>query len=230
METITKLFPETNFKPALPGNAVSKFFCHECKNPLAHMTARKLMVNSKNSTQTFCDWCYVEQTTNQVIMGIEESSLKLVNFGTAKSFVWYHASIVENWLGTVQDGGYSTKEKNHEPLYVHCGTYEAAITISKIRFNEGAEKVIIHGVKIIDDATMSENIFKDMDEQWPTKTNNASKSLLGSDAIRYINRWEEPGSVSILVDSSKLVEVSVDEFSLRDFSKKTGWERFGTYF
>lgn len=209
-----KLTVDENIIEGTIGNTASNFACPTCRETLSHQTVLA-MKRIRSSEYVPCNHCGKAQKFDNLFVCIPETSASFLDAEVAKETVWFHATIVEEWLESVQTGGDFAIEGDDDPLYVHCGTYEAAADIANLRLEEGAETVDIYEIRITDDAVMSPRIFKD-ENDWFYNVTEASSRELNADVIRYANRWEAPGSISILADPRKLVQVSVTKVKKED--------------
>ena len=100
---------------------------------------------------------------------------------------WYHATDKKNWLDTVQ--------KNE--VMVHIGTKPSARTMAK--WNQREHIYVV----TVDPAAQVENALVEDTNDW----DDYHKELRN---IRYLNRWESPGQVSLLVEAKHLSLVRVD--------------------
>jgi hypothetical protein len=120
--------------------------------------------------------------------------------------VWYHGTGSVNWLDDVFRNVRATRGVHSEnPVLVHVGTLQAAqerngITQERHGRTHGAYlyKVTCRKGTIIED-----RIANDITE-FPRTVEEISQSTTAN-VVRYINRWESPGSVSLLADPRFLV-------------------------
>lgn len=120
-----------------------------------------------------------------------DPSYKFYDDDEVRNATWYHATHLENWLGD-EKAAFSYFE-------AHVGTEEAA-------FDRGISEYAIHGsrsngfylyeVKLAEDVTIAKEVVKD---------ENGVVAYDGSDVTRYINKWEDTASISLAVNSQKLV-------------------------
>ena len=105
---------------------------------------------------------------------------------TSKIFTrrWYHGTSLDDWHNGVLLA-------RRVPL-VHIGTRYAALERGK-----SLSRLFLYTIKVDAGATVHPKIFPDyndldgaVDAHWYD----------GYDAIRYINRWESPGSISLLIN------------------------------
>lgn len=153
--------------------------------------------------------CTVCGTYEEIAVTVNPASAHLMNEPAARSMVWYHATHVEDWYRKVSTG---EKMEAGEFLFVHVGTEEAALDIAITKyFQYNLKKVYMYKVTLKDSASLAGHIVDD-DTFWedfeiadPTSLKAAT-----ADAVRYLNRWESPGSISMLVNASALELVSVE--------------------
>lgn len=66
------------------------------------------------------------------------------------------------------------------------------------------------------EAILSDAILEDHND-WLYDVDESGRKTLGADAIRYLNKWESAGSISLLVDPRYLTAVRVDEVGIDNF-------------
>lgn len=189
----------------------SKHFCVECNR---HLTEEEY--------RTFYG---CKEYHNKTDLLVVPSSHHLLNAENAKDVIWYHATNVVNWLETVQSGAESDffgTDAGDVP-YVHVGTKGAATDRGVelyadtedlyIEQDQTIQGAFMYAVKLKEDAVISSQISADTNN-WFFFVNSKTQAQMGADAIRYVNRWESCGSISMLVDPRALELVSVEVMDL----------------
>lgn len=146
------------------------------------------------------------------------SSEFLLDASNALSVSWFHATCVEDWFEKVTTGQGMEKEAG-EFLYVHVGTESASREIAEDKYfrnpREG-ERIFLYELHLSSGALLSPSLLNDGETWWDfSSVTERTAEALGGDAVRYLNRWESPGSISLLVDARQLEFVSVTQIHSR---------------
>lgn len=144
----------------------------------------------KNDTNTYCCPCGEIFGLWSSDIWILPSSGKYLTKTKVIESKWYHSTYIQNWLGTVVDYGVE---------WVHVGTSLSARGRAKSEDPEFYKYK--HTVKIKPKARISPRIYIDYSDWRPVEMLNDSY-----DVVRYINRWESVGSISLMVRPSVLME------------------------
>lgn len=105
---------------------------------------------------------------------------------------WYHATTNPNWLEEVQ----STPN-----LMVHVGSEESAQDMANARLKQGNNKVYIHWLTLSTDTLLDPEFVVDTND-W---VDYYDPDIHEYNTYRYVNDFEHPGSVSLLVKADTLV-------------------------
>lgn len=156
------------------------------------------------------------------------SSHHLLDIETAQDAVWFHSTNVSNWLERVQSGlasEYFGMEDGEVP-YVHVGTKEAAMDRANEIYadnygndEETSDDAFMYQVRLKKDAVVSTHISEDTND-WFFLVEDKHKAKMEGDALRYVNRWESEGSISMLVDPNALELVSVEVIKVSPMLEK----------
>lgn len=189
----------------------SKHFCPECNRHL-----------SEEEYRTFYGCNSFHNKTNILVV---PSSHHLLNTENAKEVIWYHSTNIVNWLETVQSGKeseYFGTDEGDIP-FVHVGTRGAAMHRAielyagvEDLYQEAKETIngaFMYAVRLKKEAIVSRHISADTND-WPFFVHDDDKKEMEGDALRYVNRWESSGSISMLVDPQMLELVSVEVLEL----------------
>lgn len=157
-----------------------------------------------------CDTCGGDEQGSITVI---PDSVQFIQEDAVKDVIWYHATYVEDWFRKVSTGQDMQEEKG-DFLYLHVGSEQAARDIARDKyfsvFGGDLEPVFLYQVRLKADAVLSSRIVND-DETWSdfSSVTDETVEALGGDAVRYLNRWEAPGSISLLVDARQLEFVAV---------------------
>lgn len=213
METLIAIYPEVMRQSAVDAG-LSPFRCDNCST---HITKQ----NESDSPLWHevplveCELC--EDLNEGSITVIPESS-SLLQAEVARDTIWFHTTYVENWFEKVSTGQVMEEQREDgDFLYVHVGSENAALDNAHYKYFDGYSHsdeptVMLYQVKLKADAVLSPRVVND-DETWRDFDSvvEGSKEAIGGDAVRYLNRWESPGSISLLVDARQLELVSVQQ-------------------
>ena len=163
------------------------------------------------------DNTFREFTPDNCKVDVESRSAELIEDSAARTTVWYHATTRENW-----DKNILVRNPREGDLYVHLGTKSAAIERIHDSLDHKGGEFYLYEVTLMEDTNLASHILSD-DNVWPTHTNSDERyadswepvdwknEIQVHDAVRYLNRWETPGSVSMLARASKIQVVGVTQ-------------------
>jgi hypothetical protein len=141
------------------------------------------------------------------------SSAHLLSQEEVRNTIWYHTTSVENWFQKVSTG-HGMEDAVGEFLYVHVGIEDAARHVAQYKYFNHLEKerVMMYQVRLKTDAVLSPHVVHD-NETWGdfNSVTDETREVIGGDAIRYLNRCESAGSISLLVDARQLELVGVEQ-------------------
>ena len=66
------------------------------------------------------------------------------------------------------------------------------------------------------EAVLADAILEDNND-WFYEVTDSARKTLGADAVRYLNKWESAGSISLLADPRYLTAVRVDEVDIDNY-------------
>jgi hypothetical protein len=220
METLIAIYPEVMCQSAVDAG-LSPFRCDDCGE---HITKSNESISAIRYEVPLvkCDLC---GDGGPGSITVTPSSAHLLQEDAVRDTIWYHATYVEDWFEKVTTG-HDMEREDGNFLYIHVGSENAAREIANHKYFDsygGDEpKVMLYQVKLKADASLSSRIVND-NETWRDfeSVSEESKSAIGGDAVRYLNRWESPGSISLLVDARQLELVAVEQLHnpLRQDSK-----------
>ena len=116
---------------------------------------------------------------------------------------WYHITTSDNWHEQVLTSN----------VFVHLGTKQAAldrlIVLKQYDWLDGSNYKI-YEIGFNNKVNVSENIFSD-DNQWPVDLSEGKNNACSAHKVnRYVNEWEAPGSVSLIVSPKLFTVKSVE--------------------
>ena len=152
-----------------------------------------------------CPQCSVKLKAETMGIKLLRSSIPLFDSAYAKKQTWFHATARADWLPSLQD-------MEDAPL-THLGSFNAAVTRGKdLRddtHRQYGEEWYLYEVSIEPTAYFENKVFNDDDQKFPYYISDLEESSnrYGSGAIRYVNSFEEPGSVSLIINPQLLTVV-----------------------
>ena len=123
---------------------------------------------------------------------------KFLNKKVVTKQTWFHSTFMEDWATAI------VSSENEGGLVVHLGTREAA----KERATDTLmDEYYLYEVTLNSDVVVSDSIMED-DNYWPDRMNEVQgddhAEFQGVDAVRYVNRYEAPGSISLAINANRI--------------------------
>jgi len=150
-----------------------------------------------------CLGCGREIATAVMGIKVHPDSQKFLNASAVRSSLWHHATYRSNWYVGLDE--YSREAG--EDILIHLGTREASLDRARTLLGK-----TLYTVKINPEATISPYVVED-DNTWPEGTGDLSvegwNGYFG-DVTRYVNRYEMPGSISLIVNYKMISIVEVE--------------------
>jgi hypothetical protein len=212
MDILTETIPEIMPQSAVDAG-LSPFRCGACGNHI-EKSAERFSSYWQDVPMLACNVCGGSQTG---CITVTPSSAHLLQVEAVKESIWYHATYVDDWFEKVSTG-HGMKRETGDFLYIHVGSENASRDLANSKYfthPRDGEKIRLYQLKVKSDAILAVPIYNDIETWWDYSSVTAeTKAAIGGDVVRYLNRWESPGSISLLVDARMLELVSVEE--LRD--------------
>lgn len=144
---------------------------------------------------------------------ISQDSAHLLEPDKAKSEVWYHVTSMENWHETLLD-----TEINPVTPLVHVGTLKAALERMEyfVANHWDEQSYHLYAVTLKEGARLDPNIYDDEDK-WPSEV-GYSILFRKYSTFRYVNKFESPGSISLLADPRDFTVQSAMKFDWEEAS------------
>lgn len=134
---------------------------------------------------------------------VQEKYRKIVESKLAsKTCYWYHSTTNKDWAEAIQN----------TDIPVHLGTEQAAFerAIEKVS-STGEEKYYLFKVKLKPFARIANNICPDLYDSWSETLEELKENTKGRDFVRYVNSYEDSGSVSLYGNPQMFDVVEVTE-------------------
>lgn len=194
--------------------------CGQCHGITA-LSASVYYREQGNSARVKCWHCPADIHFGKGPMALRDANDPVLEYQAAVNAAWYHTSTDPRWprrgremtpaqvaslrrlTGTAAEG---IREAS-ETQALHLGTYEAAVEsmLRKMRDEDMAgETFWLYRVALRRDAAIEPGYRKETIDEAAQIT---QANLGAHDAIRYLNTWESPGSVSLAVRPGSLAAV-----------------------
>lgn len=180
-------------------------------SPIAHVSNPKAHYEDNGNVECGCgevryfsfDKCRKCGDREIAAYRIAEDQKPLLNSATAvKTRFWYHSTRVQYWNEKIKDAG----------VPVHLGNLTTAIDRANDEFAQGnfypghKWTYTIYKIMLNPFASISDVVCHDLVNDW-SEDMTSFKEVVGKDFVRYINTFENPGSVSIFGDPRKFIVV-----------------------
>jgi hypothetical protein len=191
------------------GDDPSVFACPSCFFILSAEDAKHIIDGELHDelNTVECDACGDVFTADTMEVNVAPDSRELLDVEHAKGVEWFHISDSANWLDEV------TGDDDFTP-YIHAGTLQSAL--DRYEAHKG-KTAYLYKFKLADMTAIDSTVYDDRNA-WPEEvgfpcTLTDEKTGEAVDCLRYLNRWEDPGSLSILLDPRHIVDVSMMEYA-----------------
>lgn len=137
--------------------------------------------------ETICQSCGVILLQPLVEPDLDSPTYMALEQANVPRMLWYHATIMDDWHEAILRGALG-------PAHVHVGGEMAALDRGVSIYHGGACHLYV--VEVLPDATVDGEVLPDGEENFePTGD---------EDVTRYVNRFEDVGSISLAVNPKKL--------------------------
>lgn len=215
---MVKIRPTVMNQTAADAN-LSPFACshcgeHQTKSTEIHM---RYSHNARVQGAPFSCSCGKGVSIEASTLTVIPSSAPLLDDVTVKTITWFHATNIYNWLEEVSFD-YGEDDDDMLRPYVHLGSKEAALELGKWKYLEDNDDDMFYlwQVTLNVEAVLSDAIVDDKND-WFYEVTASARKALGADAVRYLNKWESAGSISLLVDPRYITAVRVDDVNIDNF-------------
>lgn len=171
----------------------SGYACPSCGYQL---TNKESILVGRNSSSV-CS-CGAKWQPKEMIVKVIEDSLSFFDDNHTRETIWFHASRKENWLEEVLS--------TYDTPVVHLGTRETALArvedyryADKVLDIENSDEWFLYEVRL-KDGMLSPRVWEDEDTAFPYTVDELIDSKMSSDFVRYVNRYETPGAISLLAN------------------------------
>jgi hypothetical protein len=187
------------FVPSSKDESLSQYYCLKCSHRLP-----KDDVQSQPTWKMPCPTCGVNCDDGLVGVTLQPKTEPVFHKAPVLEADWYHYTTNENWSDFVKEG-------NPDARVVHLGSKEAALD-RKLATGDKAGRLYKLRLKqdaVIADHVLDDDPFNDEDAPLISRTDDTRKVLV-SGVTRYLNYYEDPGSMSLIANPQafEIVEVS----------------------
>lgn len=209
------MFYDPATKIVMPEGAASAFTCLNCNASLPKDAERRLCESFAESYLCACGEVSGVEEVDVWVLPSSESMLEKAN---AHKTVWFHSTNVEYWDEKIV----GPAAVSSVVPYIHVGTVEAAME----RFRDkGSRYGWLYEIELTDDCVLADEVYEDRDD-WVTSAERGFYEENEDDdedlrhALRYVNRWESPGSISLLLDPRKMKIVGKTKIGFHPMTKE----------
>lgn len=202
-------------------NALSPFACAHCGTHSTKNTEIQMRYSHNAWVQgsPFTCECGKSMSISECNLTVLPSSAPMLDKEIAKTATWFHATNIYNWLDEVSFD-YGDEDDDMIRPYVHVGSKDAALELGKWKYleenDDDDDMFYLWEVTLNVEAILADGVLEDHND-WLYEVIDSARKTLGADAIRYLNKWESAGSISLLVDPRYLTAVRVDEVGIDTF-------------
>lgn len=195
------------------GDAPSAFACGSCFEPISKEDQLTLCSGDADDAleNVDCPACGDYFDITEVEVRVHPEATPLLSMETVLETEWFHVSWSSNWHASLL--------REESIPYVHAGNRQSAID----RY-EGLYRgciAYLYKFKLAPGISISDVIYDDLNE-WPEDIQRGGLPYRNGrevNGVRYVNRWESPGSISILVNPMFIVEVSSEQLLITEEDK-----------
>lgn len=188
----------------------SAFACPACFSAVSKEQEAELLDGGETDALNYveCKPCGEFFNADEAEVQLQSETVPLLEIPTVYDTEWFHISNSASWIEDI------TQDEGCIP-FIHAGNKQSALD----RY-DGAYKgktAYLYKFKISSIASIGSVVYEDHND-WPyevdyplTLTDDVTGDAI--DGFRYVNRWEAPGFISLLLDPRLIVDVIMEEYS-----------------
>lgn len=187
---------------------------------------RRVLQAQKRKTQIRCGGCrqLVPVECERWDVRFRKEHLPFLDVDNVRNATWFHATDVVDWWEQLPAGvdTYFTADgrsiesvapTEEGDLMVHIGTRDAALDRA---LAQSTLDIWLHEVRLRPDTDIRDGVWEDEVTSFPERSGHCTSGpWLGDGVTRYLNRYEMPGSVSLLANPRNLELVSRKRMTLK---------------
>lgn len=189
------------------GKGQTGLICPECKEPMTEKewenqredAAMGMECMNCHQIDFYDDGELYEFTPRTATIGAIAASKRFLKEGAVPKKTWFHATTRENWFEDINS--------EVEPLIVHIGLKSTAMARASDILATSGGTYYLWEVRLAKTAKVNPNILDD-NNHWPIFVGEMDDKYDGYsddyEVTRYLNRWETPGALSLLVQAGAL--------------------------
>lgn len=195
MEDDKSVIRETVWVTA-PETADTGTQCLECHKYLTLSSIH----NTWDGDSLVCDHCKKKTPVGAGGPSLTKQALENLNPAVTKTSVWFHTTKNPNW--------YESISKESEVPVIHAGTMLAAWMRAKTLQGKSDDQFYIYEIRLNRDSEVSPLLYDEEDEydyttpMHPKTVEDTADGFETDKVMRYVNWWEDTGSVSIMASAS----------------------------
>lgn len=170
------------------------FVCGYCKHVFSGYDSSIINVSEVMG----CPNCGLSVRKADCDILVRPSSERYRDLDAVMSSSWFHFTFVDDWFNVVTGKGQLTPA-------VHVGTFDAAVERGRDAINYyDTPTNDLYEIRFKPGTKFDDLIHSDKENRWEERASD-----LPYDAARYVNKYESPGSISIICDPRVLEVVAV---------------------
>jgi len=185
--------------------------CFQCPYVLSHAEVAQLGRTLRN-----CPSCGVIVNPHLFNVSLLPESIDLWDSANLFNQSWFHATHMENWMEELLD--------DYEEPLVHVGTRGAALSRGRDNRDDTRKTYYdtwyLYEVMLRPDTQVIPSVVFDLGEDAPALVSDLEESEEywgGSRGVlRYVNQYENPGSISLIVDPRRLKVISKSTIAAKE--------------
>lgn len=196
------MYLESATRTPMSENAPSPLVCVSCYNVLDGDDAKRM--SKADFDDIYNCPCGEASDISELDVLTLPTSAHLLDKENAMNNIWFHTTTRENWEAKIKN------PQDSKVPFVHAGTFEAAME----RF-EDQKNVYgwVYELRMAPDCELADDVYVDLDrwDYWADGIFEPEdrEQEKPKHALRYVNRWEAAGSISLMLDPRKMEVVAV---------------------
>lgn len=186
--------------------------CGECHAPFTAEEYNKAL-GGANFDELQCTNCKeITYSVDSFDVVVSPESIPMVEDENVRTATWFHATTVENWHEVVSGEGDPDMNwedhtgKGDTTIMVHIGSKAAAEDRARVDFYD--EEWFLHEITLNDGVEIAPVIMPDEETKVPERAYQCEgRDYSAAGVTRYLNAYESPGSISLLVNPHAITVV-----------------------
>lgn len=178
---------------------VSGIFCTNCGKYLSEEASEDVQATDDSK----CNHCKKKIWLDVAGVDIRHSEKRYLTEAGVREASWFHATTNPDWLNDMS-------EKENRP-FIHVGSRAAAMDRLRdiAKWQNDGSVWYLYEVKVESDRPVSTGVFDDENDSCPSSVQAAKRTEYQETGVnRYLNRFEAPGTISLVGDPTAFYEAS----------------------